>query len=91
MSVWRVFAVMRTTTATPALLAYERLAPVYDRFTADYDHDGWVARLLELARRHGLRGWRVLDIGCGTGKSFEPLVERGFEVTACDLLSLIHI
>jgi SAM-dependent methyltransferase len=37
-----------------------------------------------LAHRHGLRGARVLDAGCGTGKSFLPLLERGFEVTACD-------
>jgi len=69
----------------PALLAYERLAPVYDRFTADYDHDGWVAGLLSVARRHGLRGRRVLDVGCGTGKSFAPLLERGFDVAACDI------
>ena len=34
--------------------------------------------------KHGLPGNRVLDAGCGTGKSFLPLLERGFEVTACD-------
>jgi SAM-dependent methyltransferase len=76
---------MTTMTASPALLAYERLAPVYDRFTADYDHAGWVGRLLELARLHGLRGTRALDVGCGTGKSFAPLLQRGYEVWACDI------
>ena len=40
--------------------------------------------LLGLAYGHGLSGRRVLDAGCGTGKSFLPLLERGFEVTACD-------
>jgi SAM-dependent methyltransferase len=76
---------MTTMTADPALLAYERLAPFYDRFTADYDHDRWIAGLLRVARAHGLRGRRVLDVGCGTGKSFAPLLERGFEVTGCDI------
>lgn len=76
---------MTTLTATPALLAYEQLAPVYDRFTADYDHAGWIDGLLGLAYRHGLRGSRVLDVGCGTGKSFAPLLDHGYEVWACDL------
>ena len=68
-----------------ALLAYERLAPVYDRFTASYDHDRWVGRLDELAREHGARGRRALDVACGTGKSFVPLVRAGYDVWACDL------
>ena len=33
----------------------------------------------------GSPGRRLLDVGCGTGKSFMPLLERGFEVTACDI------
>lgn len=77
---------MRTTSTPPAaLLAYERLAPVYDRFTDSYDHDGWVGRLERLARRHGLTGRRALDVACGTGKSFAPLIGRGYDVWACDL------
>jgi SAM-dependent methyltransferase len=68
----------------PALDAYEALAPVYDRFTAHHDYELWTAGLLRLARRHGLTGRRALDAACGTGKSFLPLLERGFEVTACD-------
>lgn len=76
-----------TTTAAPsaALLAYERLAPFYDRFTDGYDHDGWIGRLEALARAHGMRGRRALDVACGTGKSFAPLVRRGYDVWACDL------
>lgn len=76
---------MTTLTASPALLAYEQMAPVYDRFTADYDHAGWVDSLLAIARRHGLSGHRALDVGCGTGKSFAPLLEHGFDVWACDI------
>jgi SAM-dependent methyltransferase len=77
--------VMRTTTAPTALLAYERLAPVYDRFTDSYDHESWVDRLERLARRHGLVGRRLLDVACGTGKSFAPLAQRGYDVWACDI------
>jgi SAM-dependent methyltransferase len=73
------------TISTPdATSAYDALAPFYDRFTDHHDYDLWMAGLLQLARRHGFRGTRVLDAGCGTGKSFLPLLERGFEVTACD-------
>ena len=67
-----------------ATRAYDTLAPFYDRFTAHHDYDLWMGGLLHLAYRHGLAGQRALDAGCGTGKSFLPLLERGFEVTACD-------
>jgi SAM-dependent methyltransferase len=76
---------MATMTATPALLAYERLAPVYDDFTDGYDHERWVGRLERIARNHGANGPRVLDVGCGTGKSFAPLLQRGWDVWACDI------
>jgi SAM-dependent methyltransferase len=65
--------------------AYDALAPVYDRLTAHHDHERWLTLLLRLARRHGLAGNRALDVACGTGKSFMPLVRRGYDVTACDL------
>src|ERR687897_3655955 len=67
-----------------AAAAYETLAPFYDRFTAHHDYELWTGGLLGLARAHGLTGNRVLDAGCGTGKSFLPLLDRGFEVTGCD-------
>jgi SAM-dependent methyltransferase len=64
--------------------AYDVLAPFYDRFTAHHDYELWTGGLLRLAYRHGLSGMRALDAGCGTGKSFLPLIERGFDVTGCD-------
>lgn len=71
--------------ASAALNAYEAMAPTYDAFTAGYEHDRWLARIVALAARHGLSGRRVLDVGCGTGKSAEPLVRRGYTLTACDV------
>lgn len=68
-----------------AEVAYEAIAPVYDDFTAHHNYELWLGELLPQLRRHGLRGHRLLDVGCGTGKSFLPMMERGWEVTACDI------
>ena len=68
-----------------ARAAYDALAPHYDAFTAHHDYERWTATLERLARAHGLRGRRLLDVACGTGKSFLPFLERGYEVTACDI------
>ena len=70
-----------------AEVAYEAIAPVYDDFTAHHDYEAWIAMLLELAAENGLRkgASRALDVGCGTGKSFRPLLDRGWEVTGCDI------
>jgi SAM-dependent methyltransferase len=68
-----------------AELAYDTLATHYETFTRDYDHRTWLRRLDALARTHGLRGGRVLDVACGTGKSLRALLELGYEVTGCDI------
>jgi SAM-dependent methyltransferase len=65
--------------------AYEALAPVYDDFTAHHDYGLWLGELLPQLRRHGLSEHRLLDVACGTGKSFLPMLEQGWEVTACDI------
>jgi SAM-dependent methyltransferase len=64
---------------------YDELARHYDTFTAGHDHERWLDLLEELALDHGLRGRRLLDVGCGTGKSFLTMLERGYDVVACDL------
>jgi SAM-dependent methyltransferase len=71
--------------SSPARDAYDVAADVYDDFTAHHDYDGWTALIERLAREHGLAGDRLLDVGCGTGNSFMPLLERGYRVTACDI------
>ncbi len=78
-------AVIAPPASDPAVSGYEALAPYYDAFTSAYDYETWLGAIEQLAREHGLRGTRVLDVACGTGKSFEPLLARGYEVTACDI------
>ncbi len=64
---------------------YDAMAPYYDAFTAHHDYELWTAVIRRLAREHGLAGTRLLDIGCGTGKSFLPFAADGWRVTACDV------
>jgi SAM-dependent methyltransferase len=66
---------------------YDALAPSYDDFTLGYGYkyETWTATLLERAEQEGLAGDRLLDVACGTGFSFIPLLERGWRVTGCDV------
>jgi SAM-dependent methyltransferase len=74
------------TVSTPrALGGYDEFAPFYDAFTSGSDYETWTEHVLHLATAHGLRGKRVLDVACGTGKSLLPFLTRGFDVTGCDL------
>jgi SAM-dependent methyltransferase len=65
--------------------AYDGLAPAYDAFTAAHEYVRWLDYLEDLAVEHGLSGKALLDVGCGTGKSFLPMLEKGYDVVACDL------
>ncbi len=68
-----------------AEIAYEAIAPVYDEFTAHHDYDLWLGQLMPKLEGHGVPGRRLLDVACGTGKSFIPLLGKGWRVTACDV------
>lgn len=68
-----------------ALGAYQAMAPVYDDFTAHHDYEGWLTDLLAILERHGLTGRRLLDVACGTGRSFLPMLPHGWQVSACDI------
>jgi SAM-dependent methyltransferase len=76
---------MKTVGGDQARGAYDAIAPVYDDFTADHDYEFWIGNIWPAIEVHGLHGRRLLDVACGTGKSFLPLLEKGWEVTACDV------
>lgn len=71
--------------ARGALGTYEAFAPFYDAFTSDYPYDEWLGDLEGWARECGVAGRRLLDVACGTGNSFLPMLARGYEVVGCDL------
>jgi SAM-dependent methyltransferase len=71
----------------PALAAYESFAAVYNDFNHSNDYEMWLGEaLLPELRKHGLKeGGSALDVGCGTGRAFQPLLRRGWRVHGCDL------
>ena len=69
---------------TTARLAFDRLAPAYDALAA-----GEAFRLQRQQTHRLLSQWirpgfRVLEIGCGTGADTEFLAGLGARVVACD-------
>lgn len=74
-------------TGDPALLAYQAFAAIYNSFNSSNDYEMWLGRvLLPELRKRGLRSnGRALDVGCGTGRAFGPLIRRGWKVVGCDL------
>lgn len=68
-----------------AAIAYEAMAPAYDAFTAHHNYELWLGKFLPKFEANGLNGNRLLDAACGTGKSFMPMLKRGWNVTGSDL------
>lgn len=68
-----------------ARIAYDSMAPVYDDFTAQNDYELWFSILLPKLEELGLRRGRLLDVACGTGRAFEAMLRRGWEISACDI------
>lgn len=69
-----------------AQAAYDRYAAVYDEFNAQNNYELWLGQALlpELEKRGLRKGW-ALDMGCGTGRAFDPLLERGWQIVGCDV------
>lgn len=59
-------------------------APIYDWYCPRLGL-GTAFRTATLRHAALQAGERVLDVGCGTGKSFAPLLARGYDVWACDI------
>ena len=66
--------------------AYDCYAPIYDEWNSANNYESWLGSyLLPILAQHALRHGTVLDIGCGTGRAFEPLLRRGWKVVGCDI------
>jgi SAM-dependent methyltransferase len=64
---------------------YQAFASIYDDFNYRNDYEMWFGALLPELERRGLRRGRLLDVGCGTGRAFEPMLRRGWEIQGCDV------
>jgi SAM-dependent methyltransferase len=71
--------------ADPVKLAYDAFAGVYDEFTHQNDYEMWFGALLPRLEKLGLRHGSLLDVGCGTGRAFDPMLRRGWTISACDI------
>lgn len=65
--------------------AYSEMAFVYDEFTKNHDFNLWLGNLVPALEQVGVPSRRLLDVACGTGKSFLPMLRRGWSVSACDI------
>jgi SAM-dependent methyltransferase len=72
-------------TIDPARVAFQAFAPIYDEFCGANDYEMWVGALLLELEKRGLVHGRTLDVGCGTGRAFQPLLSRGWRIVGCDL------
>jgi SAM-dependent methyltransferase len=66
--------------------ANENFAAIYDEWNSQNDYEMWLGDvLLPEMEKHGLcKGW-ALDVGCGTGRAFAPLLARGWHLVGCDI------
>jgi SAM-dependent methyltransferase len=72
-------------TTDHAQIAYEAFAAIYDDFNAQNDYEFWFSVLLPRLESYGLQTGKLLDVACGTGRAFAPMLRRGWEITACDI------
>jgi len=70
---------------TSAAAAYDLLAEDYDALTSHHDYGLWVGMLNAQLERQGIPGRRLLDLGCGTGRSTAAWRDAGYEVVGADI------
>jgi len=68
-----------------AAVAYDATAPFYDVLSQGDDYSVFGEILETLIKRADPPGNRLLDAGCGTGRSTVAFAERGFEATGMDI------
>ena len=67
--------------------AYEQVAGAYDTVTAEFNNSVVYPKIIDAAERFlgPVRGTRILDVGCGSGRLMELLEARGAECVGVDI------
>ncbi|MFG2695335.1 class I SAM-dependent DNA methyltransferase [Kitasatospora sp. NPDC051984] len=76
---------MSTVPTDHAAVAYDATAPFYDALTREDNYTLFGDLLEQLIKRATPPGDRLLDAGCGTGRSTVAFAERGFRPTGTDI------
>lgn len=63
---------------------YTVIAPVYDHMMSHVAYEDWAEYIVEIIRRFGNDGKRILDAGCGTGRFAGELLKNGYTVYGFD-------
>ena len=67
-------------------MAYESLAKVYDKIMReDVDYGEWARYTDSLFCESGIRGNKILDLGCGTGGITLEMSKLGREMSGVDI------
>ena len=65
--------------------AYSFFATHYDQYMAHVDYESWVNYVLSWFKQYSsLQLNKILELACGTANFSEQLVNRGYQVYACD-------
>ncbi|MFC1440090.1 class I SAM-dependent methyltransferase [Streptacidiphilus sp. N1-10] len=76
---------MTTLSTDHAAVAYDATAPFYDALTQQDDYTVFGDLLEQLIKQARPPGDRLLDAGCGTGRSTIAFAKRGFHPTGTDI------
>ena len=66
-------------------MVFDAYARYYDLLYREKDYAGEAAYVAGLLEKHGVRGKRILELGCGTGAHAEHLASRGYSVDGVDM------
>ncbi|WP_344108098.1 class I SAM-dependent DNA methyltransferase [Nocardiopsis rhodophaea] len=76
---------VETPPVVSVLDTYEKLAEVYDAVTDVPGYSQWMKIFIDLIEAHDRPGDRLLDLGCGTGKSSVVFNDLGYQTTGVDI------
>lgn len=66
------------------MAAYETFAQVYDALMDDVPYDAWAEYIIRQLHHNDISDGLVLELGCGTGKMMELMVNAGYDMIGVD-------